>query len=55
MSEEQVSRIGEYGQRSAEALAFALECAFAWDNTKDGDAFWRDVHARLIRLSKEGF
>ena len=55
MSEEQVSRIGEYGQQSAEALAFALKCAFAWDNTKDGDAFWRDVHARLIRLSKEGF
>ena len=55
MSEEQVSRIGRYGQQSARAVAVALKCAFAWDNTKDGDAFWRDVHARLIRLSKEGF
>ena len=55
MSEEQVPRIGRYGQQSAEKLAVALECAFAWDNTKDGDAYWRDVHARLIRLSKAGF
>ena len=56
MSEDQeISRIGEYGQELAEQLAVALKRAFAWDNTKDGDAFWRDVHARLIRLSKEGF
>jgi hypothetical protein len=55
MSEERGSRIGEYGQELTEQIAFALKCAFAWDNTRDGDAFWRDVRARLIRLSKEGF
>ena len=55
MSEEQVSRIGEYGQRSAEALADALKNAFVWKNTKDGEAYWIEVYERLIRLSKEGF
>ena len=56
MSEKQeISRIGRYGQQSAERVALALKCAFAWDNTKDGDAYWSDVYARLIRLSKEGF
>ena len=47
--------IGRYSRKCAKELAFDLKCAFAWDNTKDGDAFWRDVYTRLVRLSKEGF
>ena len=47
--------IGRYSRKCAKELAFDLKGAFAWDNTKDGDAYWRDVYARLIRLSKEGF
>lgn len=38
----------------AEEIAYALSSGFAWSDTKQGDAYWREVHSNLMDIRRNG-
>ena len=55
MDNKELSNNNLYNKERTWIVANNLYYAFNWEDTKEGNEYWKDVYDRLNRIAKEGF
>ena len=55
MDNKELSNNNLYNKERTWIVANNLYYAFNWEDTKEGNEYWKDVYDRLNRIAKEGY